>query len=107
MSSDGLENEFVSALDAKNRQKVRSVRIRRVGNPKQNPSFAAARSTPTVDGCNCPAPAAKPIVCFGGLGRWFHNYLNSSRFFTSATCLSENTASLRSNSPFDNIIKQL
>jgi len=50
MSNQGLEDEFVSALDVKDGKKLWSVRIGKVGNPNQQPNFPAARSTPTVDG---------------------------------------------------------
>lgn len=50
LGNDGLENEFVQALETKSGQRVWSTRLGNVGNPKQNPSFPAARSTPTVDG---------------------------------------------------------
>lgn len=50
LSNEGLENEFVQARAAKDGQRVWSVRIGKVGNPKQDPSYPAARSTPTVEG---------------------------------------------------------
>jgi outer membrane protein assembly factor BamB len=50
MGSEGLENEFVEALSLKDGKKVWSTRLGAVGNPKQQPNFPAARSTPTVDG---------------------------------------------------------
>jgi outer membrane protein assembly factor BamB len=50
LGNEGLENEFVQALDAKNGQRLWATRLGAVGNPKQNPNFPAARSTPTVDG---------------------------------------------------------
>jgi outer membrane protein assembly factor BamB len=50
MSNQGLEDEFVNALDAKDGKKIWSTRIGKVGNPDQRPNFPAARSTPTVDG---------------------------------------------------------
>ena len=50
MSNQGLEDEFVSALDVKDGKKIWSTRIGRVGNPTQRPNFPGARSTPTVDG---------------------------------------------------------
>jgi len=48
MANEGLENEFVEALDATTGQRVWSTRVGNVGNPKQQPNFPAARSTPTV-----------------------------------------------------------
>jgi outer membrane protein assembly factor BamB len=50
MSNQGLEDEFVNALDVKDGKKIWSTRIGKVGNPDQKPNFPAARSTPTVDG---------------------------------------------------------
>src|ERR1043166_6290915 len=45
-----MENEFVEALAVKDGKKIWSTTLGKVGNPQQNPSFPAARSTPTVDG---------------------------------------------------------
>jgi outer membrane protein assembly factor BamB len=50
LGSEGLENEFVAARSTKDGQKIWSTRLGNVGNPKQDPNFPAARSTPTVDG---------------------------------------------------------
>ena len=50
LSNEGLENEFVQALSMRNGKRIWSTRLGNVGNPKQNPNFPAARSTPTVDG---------------------------------------------------------
>jgi outer membrane protein assembly factor BamB len=50
VSSEGLENEFVQALDTKGGGRLWSKRIGNVGEPKQNPSYPGARSTPTIDG---------------------------------------------------------
>jgi outer membrane protein assembly factor BamB len=50
LGNEGLENEFVQALDALNGKRVWSTRLGKVGNPNQNPSYPGARSTPTVDG---------------------------------------------------------
>ncbi len=50
ISSEGLENEYVDALDANGGKKLWSTRLGKVGNPDQNPNFPTARSTPTVDG---------------------------------------------------------
>ncbi|MBN1782330.1 PQQ-binding-like beta-propeller repeat protein [bacterium] len=49
-TNEGLENEYVRALDAAGGKTIWSVRIGNVGNPDQRPNFPAARSTPTVDG---------------------------------------------------------
>jgi len=50
LSNQGLDNEFVQALDAKDGKQLWAQRIGKVGNPKQQPNYPAARSTPTVDG---------------------------------------------------------
>lgn len=50
LSNEGLENEFALALSAKDGSRVWSAKLGAVGNPKQDPSYPAARSTPTVDG---------------------------------------------------------
>ena len=49
LANEGLENEFVQALSAGDGKLIWSTRLGNVGQPKQNPSFPAARSTPTVD----------------------------------------------------------
>ena len=50
LSNEGLENEFVQALNAQDGKRIWSTHLGNVGNPKQQPTFPAARSTPTVDG---------------------------------------------------------
>ncbi len=50
VSSEGLENEFVQALEVANGQQLWSTRIGKVGNPDQRPPYPGARSTPTIDG---------------------------------------------------------
>jgi outer membrane protein assembly factor BamB len=50
LSNQGSENEFVQALDVKDGKQLWSTRLGSVGNPDQQPSYPAARSTPTVDG---------------------------------------------------------
>ena len=50
LGNEGLENEFVRALAAKDGHEIWRTRLGKVGNPGQKPSFPAARSTPTVDG---------------------------------------------------------
>ncbi len=50
MTNKGLEDEFVTARDTKDGSLLWSTRIGKVGNPDQQPSYPAARSTPTVDG---------------------------------------------------------
>jgi outer membrane protein assembly factor BamB len=49
-SNRGLDNEFVAALSTQDGKQVWVVRLGKVGNPNQMPSFPTARSTPTVDG---------------------------------------------------------
>jgi outer membrane protein assembly factor BamB len=49
MGNEGLENEFVRAFDVRDGKQVWSVRIGKVGNPDQRPSYPGSRSTPTVD----------------------------------------------------------
>lgn len=50
MATEGLTNESVEALDVKDGSRIWSTRLGNVGNPKQQPNFPTARSTPTVDG---------------------------------------------------------
>lgn len=50
IANKGLDDEFVKALDAKNGKEIWSSRLGKVGNPQQQPSYPAARSTPTVEG---------------------------------------------------------
>ena len=49
LGNDGLENEFVAAYSVADGKRAWSTKLGNVGNPKQNPSFPAARSTPTVE----------------------------------------------------------
>src|SRR6185436_4178698 len=51
-SSKGIDDEFVQARDVKDGKQHLSVRIGKVGKPKQVPSYPGARSTPTLDGKN-------------------------------------------------------
>jgi outer membrane protein assembly factor BamB len=50
MSNRGMENEFVQALSTQDGKPLWTTRVGNVGNPEQDPPFAKARSTPTVDG---------------------------------------------------------
>ena len=50
LTNKGMEEEFVRALEVKDGKQAWSTRIGKVGNPNQEPSYPAARSTPTVDG---------------------------------------------------------
>jgi outer membrane protein assembly factor BamB len=49
LGNQGIENEFVLVLSAKDGQRVWSTRLGKVGNPDQNPKMPAARSTPTIE----------------------------------------------------------
>lgn len=50
LGNEGMQNEFVQALDAASGREIWRKRIGNVGNPDQAPPYPAARSTPTVDG---------------------------------------------------------
>ena len=50
MSNQGMENEFVQALSTEDGKPIWTTRVGNVGNPKQDPPYPKARSTPTVDG---------------------------------------------------------
>jgi len=50
LSNQGMDDEFVKALNVKDGKEIWSTRIGKVGNPNQKPSYPAARSTPTLDG---------------------------------------------------------
>ena len=50
LANADLDNESVLALATADGRTLWSTRLGRVGNPKQNPNFPAARSTPTVEG---------------------------------------------------------
>jgi len=50
MSNRGMDNEFVQALSTEDGKPIWTTRVGNVGNPNQNPPYAKARSTPTVDG---------------------------------------------------------
>jgi len=50
VSNQGLDNEFVQALEVQGGKQVWSQRIGKVGNPEQQPDYTGARSTPTLDG---------------------------------------------------------
>ena len=47
LGNDGLDDEFVQALEVKDGKRVWQTRLGKVGNPRQQPNFPAARSTPT------------------------------------------------------------
>ena len=50
MSNRDMESEFVQALSTQDGKVIWTTRVGKVGNPNQNPPYAKARSTPTVDG---------------------------------------------------------
>lgn len=50
LGNDGLDNESVRALSARDGKTLWTTRLGKVGNPNQKPPFPAARSTPTVEG---------------------------------------------------------
>ena len=50
LGNEGLENEFVRALNAADGKTIWTAKLGKVGNPNQKPSFPGARSTPTVVG---------------------------------------------------------
>src|SRR6266850_1043200 len=50
LGNEGMVNEFVEALAVNDGGRLWSTRVGNVGNPKQDPHFPAARSTPTVEG---------------------------------------------------------
>ena len=50
LANEGLDNEYVAALSARDGKRIWQTRIGKVGQPKQRPNFPAARSTPTIEG---------------------------------------------------------
>lgn len=50
LGNEGADNEFVLALAVMDGKRIWQTRLGKVGNPKQQPNFPAARSTPTVEG---------------------------------------------------------
>lgn len=50
LGNRGLENEYIQALSVSDGKTVWTTRLGNVGNPKQEPSYPMARSTPTVEG---------------------------------------------------------
>ena len=50
LSNEGLEDEFVQALNTKDGSRLWRTRLGKVGNPEQKPPYPGARSTPTVAG---------------------------------------------------------
>lgn len=50
LANEGLDNEFVAAISARDGKRLWRTRLGNVGQPNQMPRFPAARSTPTVEG---------------------------------------------------------
>ena len=50
LANNGLDNEYALALSTRDGSRVWSANLGKVGNPKQDPNYPGARSTPTVDG---------------------------------------------------------
>src|SRR4030095_2332876 len=50
LSNQGMDDEFVKALNVKDGKEIWSTRIGKGGNANQKPVYPAARSTPTLDG---------------------------------------------------------
>src|SRR5215831_4863705 len=50
LSNHGMDNEFVQSRSIDDGKPVWTVRLGKVGNADQQPSYPKARSTPTVDG---------------------------------------------------------
>jgi outer membrane protein assembly factor BamB len=50
ISNEGLDNEFVQALDIEDGEQIWAQTIGKVGNPDQRPPYPGSRSTPTIDG---------------------------------------------------------
>ncbi|TAL06747.1 MAG: polyvinylalcohol dehydrogenase, partial [Verrucomicrobia bacterium] len=77
LSNEGLTNEFALALSKKDGSRVWSAPLGQVGNPKQQPSYPAARSTPTIEGDVLYALGSDgDLVCFEkskGKERWRKN----------------------------------
>ncbi len=77
LGNEGLENEFVQARSATDGHRLWSVRLGKVGNPKQEPNYPAARSTPTIDGKVLYALGSDgDLVCLAidsGQERWRRN----------------------------------
>jgi outer membrane protein assembly factor BamB len=77
IGNKGTADEFVEARNIADGQQVWSARIGKVGNPDQQPSYPAARSTPTIDGESLYALSSDgDIVCLdvaSGKPRWQKN----------------------------------
>jgi outer membrane protein assembly factor BamB len=77
VSNEGLDNEFVQALQVADGNPIWKKTIGKVGNPKQRPPYPGARSTPTLDGESLYALGSDgDLVCMNaGTGdiRWQKN----------------------------------
>jgi outer membrane protein assembly factor BamB len=77
VNNKGLENEYVQALRVRDGKPIWQTRLGNVGNPKQNPAYPGARSTPTVDGNRVYALGSDgDLVCVDagrGRERWRKN----------------------------------
>jgi outer membrane protein assembly factor BamB len=80
ISSRAMDNEFVQALSVKDGRVLWSTRLGNVGNPKQEPPYPMARSTPTVDGDLVYALSSDgDLVCLeaaSGKVRWKKSFRN-------------------------------
>jgi len=50
LGNDGLENESIRAMSVADGKRIWATRLGNVGQPKQQPNFPGARSTPTIIG---------------------------------------------------------
>lgn len=77
-ANEGLENEYVRALDAKDGSTIWSTRIGKVGAPKQRPSYPGSRAMPTIDDDRVYAVGSNgDLVCLNrkdGKMRWHINF---------------------------------
>ncbi len=77
INNEGLDNEILRCLSVKDGTQAWSVRIGKVGEPNQKPSYPGARSTPTVDGDNVYVFGSDgDLVCFSaadGKEQWRKN----------------------------------
>ena len=77
ISNEGMDNEFVQALDVENGEQIWAARLGNVGHPDQDPPYPGSRSTPTVDGDMLYALGSDgDLVCMEaetGRARWRKN----------------------------------
>jgi outer membrane protein assembly factor BamB len=77
LGNEGVGNEFVQALAVQDGKKIWTAKLGKVGAPDQQPSFPAARSTPTVDGDVLYALGSDGdlacVECSSGKIRWHKN----------------------------------